>query len=53
MVFLPSKTHPNVPVLNRYYGIKEDGSIKVRGLDVRKRGLLRSQTKDLEKREEK
>lgn len=37
IVFLPSKTHPNVPVLNRYYGAKEDGSVKVRGLEVRRR----------------
>lgn len=37
IVFLPSKMHPNVPVLNRYYGVKEDGNIKVRGLEVRRR----------------
>jgi DNA polymerase elongation subunit (family B) len=37
IVFLPSKVHPNVPVLNRYYGVKEDGRIKVRGLEVRRR----------------
>jgi DNA polymerase I len=37
IVFLPSKVHPNVPVLNRYYGAKNDGSIKVRGLEVRRR----------------
>jgi len=37
IVFLPSKTHPNVPVLNRYYGVKEDGSIKVRGIEVRRK----------------
>jgi len=37
IVFLPSKTYPNVPVLNRYYGVKQDGSIKVRGLEVRRR----------------
>jgi DNA polymerase elongation subunit (family B) len=37
IVFLPSKVHPNVPVLNRYYGVKEDGNIKVRGLEVRRR----------------
>jgi DNA polymerase elongation subunit (family B) len=37
IVFLPSKVHPNVPVLNRYYGVKEDGSIKVRGLEIRRR----------------
>jgi DNA polymerase I len=37
IVFLPSRVHPNVPVLNRYYGVKEDGRVKVRGLDVRRR----------------
>jgi DNA polymerase elongation subunit (family B) len=37
IVFLPSRVHPNVPVLNRYYGVKEDGKIKVRGLEVRRR----------------
>ena len=37
IAFLPSRTHPNVPVLNRYYGVKEDGNIKVRGLEVRRR----------------
>jgi len=37
IVFLPSRMHPNVAVLNRYYGTKEDGSIKVRGLEVRRR----------------
>ena len=37
IVFLPSKTHPNVPVLNRYYGVKADGTVKVRGLEVRRR----------------
>ncbi len=37
IVFLPSRMHPNVAVLNRYYGVKEDGEIKVRGLEVRRR----------------
>ncbi len=37
IVFLPSKMHPNVAVLNRYYGVKENGRIKVRGLEVRRR----------------
>jgi DNA polymerase elongation subunit (family B) len=37
IVFLPSKVHPNVSVLNRYYGVKEDGEIKVRGIEVRRR----------------
>jgi len=37
IVFLPSRMHPNVAVLNRYYGVKEDGRIKVRGIEVRRR----------------
>jgi len=37
IVFLPSKTHPRVPVSNRYYGVKTDGTIKVRGIDIRRR----------------
>lgn len=37
IVFLPSKTHPNVPVLNRYYGVKDDGTVKVRGIEIRRR----------------
>lgn len=37
IVFLPSKVHPRVPVLNRYYGVKANGRIKVRGLEVRRR----------------
>ena len=37
IVFLPSKTHTTVPVLNRYYGVKTNGTIKVRGIDVRRR----------------
>ncbi|MCW3985341.1 MAG: hypothetical protein NWE91_02890 [Candidatus Bathyarchaeota archaeon] len=37
IVFLPSRMHPNVAVLNRYYGVKEDGRIKVRGIDARRR----------------
>jgi len=37
IVFLPSRMHPNVGVLNRYYGVMESGKLKVRGLEVRKR----------------
>jgi DNA polymerase I len=37
IVFLPSKVHPRVGVLNRYYGVMESGKIKVRGIDVRRR----------------
>ncbi len=36
LVFLPSKTHPGMPVLNRYYGVFDSGKIKVRGIEVRK-----------------
>jgi len=41
IVFLPSRIHPNVAVLNRYYGVKEDGTIKVRGLEIRRRDTPR------------
>ena len=37
IVFLPSKMHPNIGVLNRYYGVMENGKIKVRGLEARRR----------------
>jgi DNA polymerase elongation subunit (family B) len=37
IVFLPSRMHPRVGVLNRYYGVFEDGKIKTRGLEVRRR----------------
>jgi len=37
IVFLPSKIHPNIGVLNRYYGVMESGKIKVRGIEVRRR----------------
>ncbi|UCE96326.1 MAG: hypothetical protein JSV51_01580 [Candidatus Bathyarchaeota archaeon] len=37
IVFLPSRIHPNVAVLNRYYGVREDGTIKVRGIEIRRR----------------
>jgi len=37
IAFLPSKMHPRIGVLNRYYGVMESGKIKVRGLEVRRR----------------
>ena len=37
IVFLPSKTHRNVPVLNRYYGVFRNGKIKDRGIATRRR----------------
>ena len=41
IVFLPSKMHPRIGVLNRYYGVMEKGKIKVRGLEVRRRDTPR------------
>jgi len=40
-VFLPSKMHPNIGVLNRYYGVMENGKVKVRGIEVRRRDTPR------------
>lgn len=37
IVFLPSKMHPSIGVLNRYYGVMENGKIKARGLELRRR----------------
>ncbi len=37
IVFLPSRTHVEVPVLNRYYGVFESGKIKVRGIEAVRR----------------
>ena len=37
IVFLPSRMHPQSAVLNRYYGVKDDGQIKIRGLEARRR----------------
>jgi DNA polymerase, archaea type len=36
IVFLPSKMHPNIGVLNRYYGVMEDGKVKIRGIEIRR-----------------
>ena len=37
IAFLPSKLHPHVSVLNRYFGVMDNGKVKVRGLEVRRR----------------
>ena len=37
VVFLPSRMHVGVPVLNRYFGVFESGKIKVRGIEVVRR----------------
>jgi DNA polymerase elongation subunit (family B) len=36
IVFLPSKVSSQIPVLNRYYGVFEDGRIKMRGIEARR-----------------
>src|SRR2546426_8090481 len=52
IVFLSSKTDSKVGVLNRYYGIFEDGRLKVRGIDLRRHDtpeiVRQCQTKMLE-----
>ena len=37
VVFLPSRLDERVPVANRYFGVFQDGSIKVRGIEARRR----------------
>ena len=37
IAFLPSKLHPRVSVLNRYFGVMDNGKVKIRGLEVRRR----------------
>ena len=36
IVFLPSKKHKIVPVPNRYFGAKQNGELKVRGIEIRR-----------------
>ncbi|MFX0093228.1 MAG: DNA polymerase domain-containing protein, partial [Candidatus Hodarchaeota archaeon] len=35
IVFLPRRREPEIGVLNRYYGLKTDGTFKVRGIEIR------------------
>ena len=41
IAFLPSRTHPRIGVLNRYFGVMESGKIKVRGIELRRRDTPR------------
>ncbi len=41
IVFLPSRVHPRIGVLNRYYGVMRSGKVKVRGIAVRRRDTPR------------
>jgi DNA polymerase I len=36
IVFLPSRVLEDVPVLNRYYGVLENGDLKLRGIEARR-----------------
>ena len=36
IVFLPSKENKIVPVPNRYFGVKQNGELKVRGIETRR-----------------
>jgi DNA polymerase-2 len=36
VAFLPSRVNPKVPVANRYFGVFQNGEIKVRGIDARR-----------------
>jgi DNA polymerase elongation subunit (family B) len=44
VAFLPSRMHEEVPVLNRYFGVFEDGSMKVRGIELRRRDGIKAVT---------
>jgi DNA polymerase-2 len=37
LAFLPSRTEPRIAAANRYFGAYEDGSVKVRGIEYRRR----------------
>jgi DNA polymerase-2 len=37
IAFLPSQMDSRVPVANRYFGVFQDGSLKVRGIEARRR----------------
>ncbi|MFX0060160.1 MAG: DNA polymerase domain-containing protein, partial [Candidatus Heimdallarchaeota archaeon] len=39
IVFLPSRAEQDVPALSHYWGIKNDGEVKVRGIDIRRRDV--------------
>ncbi len=36
VVFLPSRQDERVPVANRYFGVFQDGSLKIRGIEARR-----------------
>jgi len=42
VTFLPSKVDPKIPVLNRYFGVYQDGELKVRGIEARRHDTPRA-----------
>ena len=36
LVFMPSRINPHVSVANRYFGVFQDGSLKMRGIETRR-----------------
>ncbi len=51
VAFLPSRMDERVPVANRYFGVFQDGSLKIRGIEARRRDtppwVAKTQTKML------
>ena len=50
IVFLNSRTDSRIPVLNRYYGVFQNGKLKLRGIDLRKHdtpGIVRRCQSDM------
>lgn len=51
VAFLPSRMDERVPVANRYFGVFQDGSMKIRGIEARRRDtppwVAKTQTKML------
>jgi DNA polymerase-2 len=41
VAFLPSRMDERVPVPNRYFGVFQDGSLKMRGIEVRRHDTRR------------
>lgn len=39
IAFLPSRANDDQPVPNRYFGVFEDGSLKIRGIEARRRDV--------------
>lgn len=37
VAFLPSRTDERIPIANRYFGVFQDGTLKVRGIEARRR----------------